>query len=201
MISFKYENNGLNDEQLNELNKFLNDNIKSIMDFFNFDKNIIITIKIFECKDNLDNYVLNHMGNKLKDYTVGLIKPENDTVLCCSYNDYDNTVHKKESFIDYQKMILHECVHILHTYYMIQDSSYFYSYLWEGIACYLTKQYEQCNINNVEIKDVLYENVSYRVYYSIVKKIVEKYGIKKLKEILKFDKDSIYIIKEIINKE
>lgn len=67
MISFKYENNGLNDEQLNELNKFLNDNIKSIMDFFNFDKNIIITIKIFECKDNLDNYVLNHMGNKLKD--------------------------------------------------------------------------------------------------------------------------------------
>ena len=154
MISFKYENNGLNDEQLNELNKFLNDNIKSIMDFFNFDKNIIITIKIFECKDNLDNYVLNHMGNKLKDYTVGLIKPENDTVLCCSYNDYDNTVHQKESFIDYQKMILHECVHILHTYYMIQDSSYFYSYLWEGIACYLTKQYEQCNINNVEIKDI-----------------------------------------------
>ncbi len=201
MISFKYENNELNDEQLNELNKFLNDNIKSIMDFFNFDKNIIITIKIFECKDNLDNYVLNHMGNKLKDFTVGLIKPENDTVLCCSYNDYDNTVHKKESFIDYKKMILHECVHILHTYYMIQDSSYFYSYLWEGIACYLTNQYEQCNINNIEIKDILYERVSYRVYYSIVKKIVEKYGIKKLKEILKFDKDSIYILKEIINKE
>lgn len=96
MISFKYENNGLNDEQLNELNKFLNDNIKSIMDFFNFDKNIIITIKIFECKDNLDNYVLNHMGNKLKDYTVGLIKPENDTVLCCSYNDRQYSSQKRK---------------------------------------------------------------------------------------------------------
>ena len=34
MISFKYENNGLNDTQLNELNEFLNANIKSITDFF-----------------------------------------------------------------------------------------------------------------------------------------------------------------------
>lgn len=42
MISFKYENNGLNDEQLNELNKFLNDNIKSIMDFFNLIKILLL---------------------------------------------------------------------------------------------------------------------------------------------------------------
>lgn len=35
MISFKYENNGLNDTQLNELNEFLNANIKSITDFLN----------------------------------------------------------------------------------------------------------------------------------------------------------------------
>lgn len=58
MISFKYENNGLNDTQLNELNEFLNANIKSITDFFEFNKNLIITIKIFDSKKSLDNYVL-----------------------------------------------------------------------------------------------------------------------------------------------
>ena len=121
MISFKYENNGLNDTQLNELNEFLNANIKSITDFFEFNKNLIITIKIFDSKKSLDNYVINNLSFKLNDYVVGLINSGNDTILCCSYNDYDNTAHKNESFIDYKKMILHECVHILHIYYMAKD--------------------------------------------------------------------------------
>ena len=138
------------------------------------------------------------MSFKLNDYVVGLINSENDTILCCSYNDYDNTAHKNESFIDYKKMILHECVHILHTYYMAKDNSYFYKYLWEGIANYLTNQYEECNIENIKVEDVLNEKVSYRVYFSIIKRIIETYGLEKLKEILKFDKDSINILKEII---
>lgn len=198
MISFKYENNGLNDTQLNEINEFLNANIKSITDFFEFNKNLIITIKIFDSKKSLDNYVINNLSFKLNDYVVGLINSGNDTILCCSYNDYDNTAHKNESFIDYKKMILHECVHILHTYYMAKDNSYFYKYLWEGIANYLTNQYEECNIENIKVEDVLNEKVSYRVYFSIIKRIIETYGLEKLKEILKFDKDSINILKEII---
>ena len=126
MISFKYENNGLDDTQLNELNEFLIANIKSITDFFEFNKNLIITIKIFDSKKSLDNYVVSNLSFKLDDYVVGLINSEDDTILCCSYNDYDNTVHKNESFIDYKKMILHECVHILHIYYMAKDNLYFY---------------------------------------------------------------------------
>ena len=149
-------------------------------------------------KKSLDNYVINNLSFKLNDYVVGLINSENDTILCCSYNDYDNTAHKNESFIDYKKMILHECVHILHTYYMAKDNSYFYKYLWEGIANYLTNQYEECNIENIKVEDVLNEKVSYRVYFSIIKRIIETYGLEKLKEILKFDKDSINILKEII---
>ena len=198
MINFKYENNGLDGTQLNELNEFLIANIKSITDFFEFNKNLIITIKIFDSKKSLDNYVVSNLSFKLDDYVVGLINSEDDTILCCSYNDYDNTVHKNESFIDYKKMILHECVHILHIYYMAKDNLYFYKYLREGIASYLTNQYEECNIENVKVENVLNDKVSYRVYFSIIKKIIKKYGLEKLKEILKFDKDSIDILKEII---
>ena len=198
MISFKYENNGLDGTELYELNEFLIANIKSITDFFEFNKNLIITIKIFDSKKSLDNYVVSNLSFKLDDYVVGLINSDDDTILCCSYNDYDNTVHKNESFIDYKKMILHECVHILHTYYMAKDNLYFYKYLWEGIASYLTNQYEECNIENVKVENVLNDKVSYRVYLSIIKKIKKKYGLEKLKEILKFDKDSIDILKEII---
>ena len=198
MISFKYENNGLDGTELYELNEFLIANIKSITDFFEFNKNLIITIKIFDSKKSLDNYVVSNLSFKLDDYVVGLINSEDDTILCCSYNDYDNTVHKNESFIDYKKMVLHECVHILHIYYMAKDNLYFYKYLWEGIASYLTNQYEECNIENVKFENVLNDKVSYRVYFSIIKKIIKKYGLEKLKEILKFDKDSIDILKEII---
>jgi hypothetical protein len=81
---------------------------------------------------------------------------------------------------------------------MAKDNSYFYKYLWEGIANYLTNQYEECNIENIKVEDVLNEKVSYRVYFSIIKRIIETYGLEKLKEILKFDKDSINILKEII---
>ena len=198
MISFKYENNGLDGTELYELNEFLIANIKSITDFFEFNKNLIITIKIFDSKKSLDNYVVSNLSFKLDDYVVGLINSEDDTILCCSYNDYDNTVHKNESFIDYKKMILHECVHILHTYYMAKDNLYFYKYLLVVIASYLTNQYEECNIENVKVENVLNDKVSYRVYFSIIKKIIKKYGLEKLKEILKFDKDSIDILKEII---
>ena len=48
MIGFKYENNGLNDKQLVELNEFLVVKIKEIEKFFNFNKNINITIN-FTC--------------------------------------------------------------------------------------------------------------------------------------------------------
>lgn len=168
MISFKYENNGLNDTELNELNEFLNANIKSITDFFEFNKNLIITIKIFDSKKSLDNYVVNNLSFKVNDYVVGLINSEDDTILCCSYSDYNNT------------------------------TSYFYKYLWEGIASYLTNQYEECNIENIKVEDVLNEKVSYRVYFSIIKKIIKTYGLEKLKEILKFDKYSINILKEIM---
>ena len=54
------------------------------------------------------------------------------------------------------------------------------------------------NIENVKVENVLNDKVSYRVYFSIIKKIIKKYGLEKLKEILKFDKDSIDILKEII---
>ena len=198
MISFKYENNGLDGTELYELNEFLIANIKSITDFFEFNKNLIITIKIFDSKKSLDNYVVSNLSFKLDDYVVGLINSDDDTILCCSYNDYYNTFNKNESFIDYKKMILHECVHILHTYYMSKDNLYFYKYLWDGIASYLTNQYEECNIENVKVENVLNDKVSYRVYFSIIKKIIKKYGLEKLKEILKFDKDSIDILKEII---
>ena len=201
MIGFKYENNGLNDKQLVELNEFLVVKIKEIENFFNFNKNINITIKIFETKNDLDNYVVTRLSFKPYDYVVGLIESNINTILCCSYNDYDNTVHKKETFLDYKKMILHECTHILHTYYMSHDDPYFYQYLWEGIACYLTNQYDECNIENIKVEDVLNEKVSYRVYFSIIKRIGETYGEEKLKDILKFEKDSLNILKEIINKE
>jgi hypothetical protein len=84
---------------------------------------------------------------------------------------------------------------------MSHDDPYFYQYLWEGIACYLTNQYDECNIENIKVEDILNEKVSYRVYFSIIKRIGETYGEEKLKDILKFEKDSLNILKEIINKE
>ena len=201
MIKFKYENAGLSIKQLEELNKYLNEKIIDIANFFNTKKDLTIIIKIFKSKKELDNFIITNDLFKPEPYIVGFLNPDINKIFCCNYNDYDNTLHKGETFLEYKKMILHECVHILHTHYMPDNYEYFNNCLWEGIACYLTNQYQECSLENVNMKDLLSNNLSYRVYYTIVKKIVEKYGTKKVQGLLKFTEDSNEILDQIIKEE
>ncbi len=108
-----------------------------ILNFFNYDLSIIVNVKVLnidEFKEEFKSYLDKDCDNN----TTGFIKDDSNTIVYLNYNDWKYTTHKNESFEEFNKVIVHEFIHLVHSNYC--NRKYPSDDIWEGIAYYLANQ-------------------------------------------------------------
>lgn len=162
----KYNNIDYIDKLLNDID---NEAIR-ILEFFNikgFNKKA--ELNIINTKKEFSKLIKELINLDDDEYGIGFVK---DSIMyCLSFEDYKSTYYKDDTYEDFVKTIIHEFVHFCQTKKSIRCIN-------EGLACYLSKQYE--NKDNIvfdcELDDLLNDKmVNYDNYYLIVKYIFDNY--------------------------
>ena len=191
---FEYENN---DEcYVDELLDFINIKGPKIFDFFSIKiPKSKVHIKIIQTKKEFDELLLKNYNFQQVDWSRGF-QPEGDenVIYYLSIGDYKNTCRKfnKENLDnvieDYKKTLLHEFVHYVTSLYRkYVNCGPIARYISEGIACYLSGQFDKGHIHYLDgeiyyddvkfdantPEEILYGNTKYQNYFVLVKYIYE----------------------------
>ena len=132
-----YTINVNNDRLQESINKYSN-RIERVLDFFNVD-NVNIDIKVMKYDDFKEEFK-RFLKYDSPDYTVGFIEDNKNIVVVLDYDDYKYTTHDGEPYYMYVKMVIHEFSHMIHS--IACNRNYPETKLWEGIAVYLSDQYD-----------------------------------------------------------
>ena len=175
------------DEDLIEaLSNFLDKNAQRIYDFFEMTPKEKVVINIIPTKKEYDNFI-RETRRLDADYCVPrwMIGTCQDGVITyLSLNDFKNTSHSFdddkccEALDYYKKTILHEYVHYVNECFNkahnCQDTE---KYLQEGIATYLSGQYDDKLLSLNATKEQLLneDEYFYDDYYLITKYLVNNY--------------------------
>ena len=127
-----------NNKELEISLKKYDQDIINILNFFQV-KNIKINLKVLSYIDFKHEFN-NYLGYEINEDITGFIEDDTNTIILLSYEDFKYTNHKGDTFNDYLKIVIHELVHIIHSVACNHD--YPNDELWEGIAVYLSKQYD-----------------------------------------------------------
>ncbi|MBO4245383.1 MAG: hypothetical protein J5892_01430 [Bacilli bacterium] len=133
----KYSISSNNEKVQNSVNN-CTEKIEEILDFFNID-NVNVTIKVLSYdafKKEFKDY-LNYDSN---DCTAGFIEDDKNMIVVLDYDDYKYTNHHSKTYDDFIKTVIHEFVHVVHS--IACKHRYPSDELWEGIAVYLSNQYD-----------------------------------------------------------
>lgn len=145
------------------ISKILKENVKTIQEFFKINLNLDVTIKTLDFT-NFKNEYENYIKNSISPYTVGFIESSKNTIVYLKYDEWNKTAHINKDIEHFNKVIIHELVHLIHANYC--NRNYPSKEIWEGIACYLANQ------NDVD-------------YYYFFKRIIDSNSHEKVLEILK----------------
>lgn len=177
---FEYEKQ---DENLiDELIKYLDYKAGDIYKVFNVKfENKKMHYKIFPTKKELDEFYKQchniDKNENVPNWIVGFANERN--IFMISYDDYKNVEnHKNDSFDYYKKTFVHEFVHSVNRKYMkINNCDWTARYLGEGIACYLSGQYEGRKVKlDCSLDDLLEDKYVYYYNYNFLTKyLVENY--------------------------
>lgn len=167
-------------ENSDYISSFINDNIDDIWHYFGLNKETIY-IKITNNYEEFKDIFVKYLNSLPGENTCGFILDSKKTVIVLNYNDYTKT-HKKDD-LAYLKMILHECVHVVHSMYC--NKNYPIKCIWEGIACFLSNQYKDHSIKEIPEQYLLTDKLSYIYYYNIMKLLVENFDKEIILKILK----------------
>ena len=170
------------------INEALLQNFQRVIDFWGIEKlDNHVKIKIYSELDDWIKFYENISGTQYQDYVVGCADGSDIYVL--AYDEYKKTqMHKNDSLEDFQKVMIHEFVHICHN--QLCTNKYNYSFIMgEGLATYLADQpYNQAAKIDYP-KETLFSNdffsISndlYSVSQKIVRKLIEKVPHEKLIE-------------------
>lgn len=182
------------------IKKFFNQ-VPDIMEFFNISKfNNKIKIKFW---DNLDEYrsyfnkKFKKYGKKVEDWEVARTIYNPSEIHLLSFSERVKFKgHKNDEIGSISNLLTHEFVHTCHFKYNNHHSSM----LWfsEGLACYLSNQYNtlspSCSLDTIMNE----EFTSYVNYYTMMSYLVENYDksyilkLAKDKELLKQETPKIY---------
>jgi len=220
----KYENdyfiiyyNECDKEYLDEIVSHINDNLFSLIDFFNLDKLDKIEIILYDDVDVFYNWYREVNKEEPMNQLVGCASILFDKkVRVLSLKECQKVRAKigiEDSIDDLSRLIMHEIIHLLH--YQARGNEFAKRWVGEGIAIFLSGQYEKRGFATDAkeltggVQKTSDGNVSYVNYYLIFKYLFathdEEY-IKKLvlgtrelqnTEILKIYDDA----KEWINKQ
>ena len=173
------------DEQLvNELDNYLEDNALKIYDFFKIKvQDKIVDINIIPTKEEYDEIAKRIRGvDSIPKWSIGF--SHDDKIEYLSLRDYKSTSHafddsRYDEMLDYyKKTIVHEYVHYvaaLHINGKGLDRPA--RYLNEGIAIYLSGQKDNQNLSfDYSLEDIEAKNNTYDAWYIITKHILEEYG-------------------------
>ena len=127
-----------NDLKLQEAIENNNALIIDILEFFNVD-NVLVEIKVLDY-DAFKNEFKEYLDEDIDLNTTGFIEDDKNTITILNYEDFKYTNHKNDTYDDYVKIAIHELVHIIHS--IACNHNYPDDELWEGIAVYLSKQYD-----------------------------------------------------------
>lgn len=176
------------DENLaNILAEYLDEKTKKLYDFFGIafqgEKSNITIVPSKKEFDIIYRKANNKPENEpIQDWIIGTCN--NGIIFYVSLNDYDNTAHKfdKKDYAialeNYKKTILHEQVHFVNELFSKQNNSpETIKFLSEGIATYLSGQYENQNVGFYADADTLLNQNKnpYDQYFLITKYLAENF--------------------------
>ena len=145
-----------NDEKVQELIKNNNEKIIEILDFFNID-DVSIKIEVLNY-NSFKKEFKNYLKYDINSYTTGFIEDNKNKIVVLKYSDYKYTDHKNKTYDDFIKTVIHEFVHVIHS--IACKHNYPKTELWEGIAVYLSNQYDFEN----KIGSGSYYNYGLKIY-------------------------------------
>ena len=117
--------------------KILNDNIKMILAFWNSEINNNIAVKVLNFK-NFKNEFESYLNCPMSNDITGFIEDDRKTIVYLEYKDWKYTTHKNDKKSEYDKVIIHELVHMVNSIFC--DCSYPSDDIWEGVAYFLAGQ-------------------------------------------------------------
>lgn len=185
---YSIEFDAKSEKLVQSINEALSQNFQRILDFWGIEKlDNHVNIKIYSEMDDWIKLYEEKSGSKYQDYVVGCADGPNIYVL--AFDEYKKTQqHKNDSLEDFQKVMVHEFVHICHNQCI--TNRYGYSFIMgEGLATYLADQRYNPDIKINYPKDKLFSNDLfsltndlYSLSQKIVRQLVEKIPHEKLLE-------------------
>lgn len=128
----------VNNTRLQEAINHKDKKIVNILNFFNIE-NVDIKITVLKYEDFKKEYE-SYLERELNGYSVGFIEDNKNEVIIIDYDDYKYTSHNGEPYEYYVKVAIHEFVHAVHA--IACNHNYPETKVWEGIAVYLSEQYD-----------------------------------------------------------
>ena len=171
-----------------KINDTLSQNFQRILDFWEIEKlDNHVNIKIFSGLADWIKFYEEKFNLKYQDYVIGCADGPNIYVL--AFDEYKKTqTHKNDSLEDFQKVMVHEFVHICQNQRISgrENNSFI---MGEGLATYLADQPYNHDIKIDYPKETLFSNDFfslsndlYSLSQKIVRQLVEKVSHEKLLE-------------------
>ena len=185
---YSIEYDAKSEKLVQSMNEALSQNFQRILDFWGIEKLANhVNIKIYSEMDDWIKFYEEKSGSKYQDYVVGCADGPNIYVL--AFDEYKKTQqHKNDSLEDFQKIVIHEFVHICHNQ-LITDPEKTSFIMGEGLATYLAGQGYNHDIKIDYPKYSLFSNDLfsltndlYSLSQKIVRQLVEKVSHEKLLE-------------------
>ena len=184
---FSIEYDECSTDFVDNVTSVLEENLQRIMNFFEL-KTISseVTIRIYSDFDEWKSFYESASGQQYQDYIVGCAA--NNIISVLAFDQYKKSnVHKNDSLEDFEKIIVHEFVHICHNQLDIKEYSFI---IGEGLATYLANQRYNENIKIDFPKEVIFNyekffsitNDPYSFAQKIVRQITQKVSQQKLLE-------------------
>ncbi len=158
------------------VNEALMQNFQRVLDFWGIEKlEKHVNIRIYSELDEWIKFFEEQSGTKYQDYVVGLADGPNIYVL--AYDEYKKSnMHKNDSLEDFQRVIVHEFVHICHNQLLTGWENYSFI-MGVGLATYLAGQPYNHDVKIDYPKNSLFSNDFFSLsndLYSIAQKIVRE---------------------------
>ena len=173
---YSIEYDAKSEKLVQSMNEALSQNFQRILDFWGIEKLANhVNIKIYSEMDDWIKFYEEKSGSKYQDYVVGCADGPNIYVL--AFDEYKKTQqHKNDSLEDFQKIVIHEFVHICHNQ-LITDPEKTSFIMGEGLATYLADQGYNHDIKIDYPKYSLFSNDLFSLtndLYSLSQKIVRQ---------------------------
>ncbi len=183
---------------LNDLLEHLLNSRIEIYNFFGITPKNKIEINIVPTKEKLDEIFKSNFNYDASEWVVGFTPIDKDRyqIYLLSYNDYRNTVHHYKSFEDYKRTLVHEFIHIINA--IFSNGLFPILPIWEGIAVYLSKQYEDSHEIKVSQNELIEGKCDYRNFNALFNLIVENYKHEDVLRILNASIDGNIVIEEVL---